>query len=130
MKNGYQQYKKTSIESASREKLLLMMYEGAIKYVKRAQIAVDKNDIAERGNNIGRAFDIVTELNNTLNHEIGGDVALNLEQLYMFITDQLTQANVTGNRENLDHALKVLVTLHEGWVQAIEKLKREEQVVK
>jgi flagellar protein FliS len=105
-----------------------MMYEGAIKYVKKAQIAVDKRDIAERGTNIGRAFDIVMELNNTLNHEVGGELAKNLEQLYMFITDQLSSANITGKREPLDHALKVLQTLHEGWIQAIEKLKREEHV--
>ena len=128
MKNGYQQYKKTSIESASREKLLLLMYEGAIKYVKRSQVAIDKGDIAERGSNIGRAFDIVIELNNTLDHKVGGEVASSLEQLYMFITDQLTQANATGKREHLGHALKVLTTLHEGWVQAIEKLKKEEQL--
>lgn len=128
MKSGYQQYKKTSVESASREKLLLMMYEGAIKYVKRAQLAVEKKDIAGRGENIGRAFDIITELNNTLNHEIGGELASNLEQLYMFVTDQLTQANIQGKREHLDNALKVLTTLYEGWLQAVERLKKEEQV--
>ena len=128
MKNGCQQYKKTLIESAGREKLLLLMYEGAIKYVKRAQIAVDRGDIAQRGSNIGRAFDIVVELNNTLNHEVGGEIASNLEQLYMFINDQLTEANITGKREHLDHALNILMTLYGGWVQAIEKLKREEQV--
>jgi flagellar protein FliS len=128
MKSGYQQYKKTSVESASREKLLLMMYEGAIKYIKRAQIAMEKKDIAGRGENIGRAFDIVIELNSTLNHEVGGDLAANLEQLYMFITDQLTQANVHGKVEYLENALRVLTTLYEGWTQAIDKIKKEEQV--
>jgi flagellar protein FliS len=128
MKSGYQQYKKTSVESASREKLLLMMYEGAIKYIKRAQIAIEKKDIAGRGENIGRAFDIVIELNSTLNHEVGGDLASNLEQLYMFITDQLTQANVHGKVEHLENALRVLTTLYEGWTQAIDKIKKEEQV--
>lgn len=128
MKSGYQQYKKTSVESASREKLLLMMYEGAIKYIKRAQLAMEKKDIAGRGENIGRAFDIVIELNSTLNHEVGGDLAANLEQLYMFITDQLTQANVRGKVEHLENALRVLTTLYEGWTQAIEKIKKEEQV--
>ncbi|MCB0363129.1 MAG: flagellar export chaperone FliS, partial [Bdellovibrionales bacterium] len=94
----------------------------------RAQLAVEKKDIAGRGENIGRAFDIITELNNTLNHEIGGELASNLEQLYMFVTDQLTQANIQGKREHLDNALKVLTTLYEGWLQAVERLKKEEQV--
>lgn len=128
MRSGYQQYKKTSVESASREKLLLMMYEGAIKYIKRAQLAIEKKDISARGENIGRAFDIIIELNSTLNHEVAGEIAANLEQLYMFVTDQLTQANVQGKSEYLDHALRVLNTLHEGWMQAVEKIKKEEQV--
>lgn len=125
MKNAYQKYKKTSVESAGRERLLLMMYEGAIKFIKRAIIAVEKNDIAERGQNIGYAFDIILELNHTLDHKIGGDLSKSLEQLYMFVTDQLTQANITGDRQHLDNALKIIETLYDGWTQAIEKLKRE-----
>ena len=127
MKKGYQQYKKTSVESASREKLLLLMYEGAIKYIKRAIIAIDNKDIAGRGMNIGRAFDIVMELNNTLNHDVASDIAKNLEQLYMFVTDQLTQANIHGDKKYLEDALKIVTTLHEGWVVAVSKIKKEEQ---
>ncbi|MEZ4872437.1 MAG: flagellar export chaperone FliS [Bdellovibrionales bacterium] len=126
MKNPYQQYKKTSIESASREKLLLLMYEGAIRYVKKAMIAVDANDISERGLNIGKAYDVVLELNNTLDHEIGGEIAANLEQLYMFITDKLTEANVTGSKQPLEDVLRILTTLYEGWKQAVEKIKKQE----
>ena len=129
-KNPYQKYKETSVQSASREKLLLMMYEGAIKFMKRAIMACEKGDIAERGLNIGRAFDIIMELNNTLDHEIGGDISANLEQLYIFITNQLTQANISGEVKYLNNSLKVLETLHEGWVQAIEKLKKEENITK
>src|SRR5690606_15738809 len=95
MKNAHQKYKQTSVQSASREKLLLMLYEGAIRFVKQAMLAIDQNDIAGRGMNIGRAFDIINELNNTLNHEAGGEIAANLEQLYMFICDQFTKSNAT-----------------------------------
>jgi flagellar secretion chaperone FliS len=126
VKNAYQKYKDTSIQSASREKLLLMLYEGAIRYTKRAIQACDDKDIAERGMNIGKAYDIVMELNNTLNHEVGGDISKNLEQLYMFITEKLTKANVSGDRKHLDEALKIMDTLYSGWVEAIEKLKRQE----
>lgn len=126
MKSAYQKYKKTSIESASKEKLLLMMYEGAIKFIKRAIIAIDDNDLAGKGQNIGYAFDIIMELNNTLDHEVGGEIATNLEQLYMFITDQLTKANVAGDKQPLEDVLKILETLHAGWSEAIEKLKKGE----
>lgn len=130
MKNAYQKYKNTSVQSASREKLLLMMYEGAIRFVKRAIIACEQNDIAARGQNIGRAYDIILELTNTLDHKVGGDIAKNLEQLYMFITDQLTQANIKGDKKPLEEALKILETLYSGWQQAIEKLKKEESLQK
>lgn len=126
MSNPYQKYKETSIQSASREKLLLMMYEGAIKFTKLAIKAADEKKIAERCVNIGRAFDIVLELNNTLDHKVGGEIASRLEQLYMFCTEQYTKANISGDSAPLKATLKVLENLYEGWKAAIEKLKKEE----
>lgn len=130
MKAAYQKYKTTSVQSASKEKLLLMLYEGAIRFIKQAILAVEKKDIAGRGLNIGRAYDIVVELSNTLNFEAGGDLAKNLEQLYMFVTEQLTKANVKNDKKPLEDALKIMETLYTGWVGAVEKLKREEEEAK
>jgi flagellar protein FliS len=123
--NPYQKYKATSIQSASREKLLLMMYEGGIKFIKKAIIACEQKDLAEKGMNIGRAYDIVLELNNTLDHKVGGEIATNLEQLYMFVTDSLTKGNVSNDVKPLKDALKIMETLHEGWVLAVEKIKKD-----
>lgn len=130
MTSGYQKYKATSVKSAGREKLLLMMYEGAIKFNKRAIIACEKKDIAARGENIGRVYDIILELMNTLDHKVGGNIAEQLEQLYMFMTDQLTKANVSGQPEPLQEVLKILEILHDGWVQAVNKIKENEQAPK
>jgi flagellar secretion chaperone FliS len=125
MKNAYQKYKQTSIQSASREKLLLMLYEGAIKFLKLSITAAENKNIADRGMNIGRCYDIILELNNTLDHKVAPEIAKNLEQLYMFITDKLTQGNISGDPKPLREALKVLETLYEGWVKAVEQLKKE-----
>jgi flagellar secretion chaperone FliS len=122
--NAYAKYKQTQVTSASKEKILLMMYEGAIKYVKKAVIACEVKNIAERGYNIGKAYDIIMELNNTLNFEVGGEIAKNLEQLYIFMCEQLTKSNATGDAAPLHTTLKLLNTLHEGWNQAIESLKK------
>lgn len=129
MKAAYAKYKTTSVQSASREKLLLMLYEGCIRFMKQALIAIDKKDIAGRGMNIGRSFDIVNELNNTLNHAAGPEIAKSLEQLYMFISEQLTKCNATGQRKPLEDALKIMETLYSGWVEAIEKIKRDEHAL-
>jgi flagellar protein FliS len=124
VKNAYQKYKTTSVQSASREKIMLMLYEGAIRFTKLAIQAAEEKKIADRGMNIGRAYDIVLELNNTLDHKVGGEISKNLEQLYMFITDQYQQGNITGDPKYLRDALKILETLYEGWTKAIEQLKR------
>lgn len=123
--NGYQKYKKTKVESASKEGLMLMLYEAAIKFTKRSIIACEKKEIAERGMNIGRAYDIVMELNNTLNHETGGEIAKSLEQLYDFMLRQFTQANISGDPEVLKGVLRILETLNAGWIQAVEELKTQ-----
>lgn len=97
--------------------------------MKQAANAIDAKDIAGRGMNIGRAFDIVNELNNTLNHEAGPEIAKNLEQLYMFVNEQLTKSNATGDKKPLEDALKIMEMLYSGWVEALEKLKREENTL-
>jgi len=126
MSNPYQKYKATQVTSASREKLLLMMYEAAIKFTKLAIRATEEKKVAERCENIGRAFDIVLELNNTLDHKIGGEISARLEQLYMFMTEQYTKANLNATVEPLRSNLKLLETLYQGWVQAVEKIKKDE----
>jgi flagellar protein FliS len=101
-----------------------MMYEGAIKFNKLAIQAAEEKKIADRGMNIGRAYDIVMELNNTLDHKVGGDISKNLEQLYMYITELYTKANISGSPEPLREALKLLETLYDGWQKAVEQLKK------
>ncbi len=127
MSNPYQKYKQTAVQSASREKILLMLYEGAIKFTKLAIIACENKKIADRGMNIGRAYDIVMELNNTLDHKIGGEISKNLESLYIFMMEQYTKSNISGDPNPLKSNQKMLETLYEGWIQAVEKLKKDQE---
>lgn len=129
-KNPYQKYKHTAIETASKEKLLLMLYEGAIKFTKIAIAAAEKKQVAERATHICKVYDIILELNNTLDHKVGGQLAAQLEQLYMFLTDQLSKANMSGDPEPLRAVLKILETLYDGWKQAVDQLKKQDQLKK
>jgi flagellar secretion chaperone FliS len=123
--NPYAKYKQTQVVSATREQILLMMYEGAIKFTKLAIKAAEEKRVVERCTNLGRAYDIVMELNNTLDHNVGGEISAKLEQLYIFITDQFTQANLSGDPKPMRNALSVLETLYEGWKGAVDKLKNQ-----
>lgn len=124
--NGYGKYKKSSIESANKEKVLLLLYEGAIRFIKQAKEANEQKNIALRGEMIGRAYDIVMELCSTLDFKIGGEISKNLEQLYIYVLEELTRANITGDSKHFDNSLKILSILYDGWVQAIASIKKKE----
>ena len=127
MANPYAKYKQASVMTASREQILLMLYEGAIKFTKIAISAMEEKRIAERGTNILRAYDIIMELHTTLDHKVGGELSKQLEDLYLFMMDQYTKANIKSDVEPLKSNLKILENLYDGWKQAIEKIKKDNE---
>ncbi len=126
MSNNYgaNQYKQTSIKTANPGALLIMLYEAAIRNVKQATLALDKKDLAAKGLHIGKAHDIINELNNTLNFEVGGEIAMNLERLYNFMIEQLVQANIENSTTKLIAVQKVLENLLEGWKGAVAQVSK------
>ena len=125
MANPYLKYKQTAVLSASKEQILLMLYEAAIKFNKLAIDAAIEKRIADRGTNILKAFDIIMELQISLDHKVGGEIAAQLDQLYTYVLDQYTKANISGEVEPLRNALKVIENLFDGWKVAVEKFKKE-----
>jgi flagellar protein FliS len=105
------------IRTASPEKLVVLLYEGAMQQARRARALHDAGKMGERGAAISRALAIVAELQQSLDLEAGGEIARNLRALYFFVTDRLLEANVTNRCEALDEALQVLGTLHEAWAE-------------
>jgi flagellar protein FliS len=96
-----------------------MLYEAAIQNIKKAQACIDKGDIAGKGQAITKTHDIVNELATTLNFEVGGDVARDLERLYNFMAGQLVKANMESSKEALESVRKMLQTLLDGWRIAV-----------
>jgi flagellar protein FliS len=125
MSYGLGAYKKTSVQTASKEQILLMLYQAAIKNCKKSIEAVKTKDVQKKGEFIGKLQDIVIELNNSLDFEVGGDVARELSSLYDYILYSSTQANIKIDVEPLEGCLRVLTTLYDGWSQAIKSLKTE-----
>lgn len=123
MSYGLGAYKKTSVETASKEQILLMLYQAAIKNCKKAIEAIEQKNVAKKGEYIGKMQDIVVELSNSLDFEVGGDVAKELASLYDYILYSSTQANIKIEKSHLEGCLKVLNTLYDGWTEAIKNLK-------
>jgi flagellar protein FliS len=125
MSYGLGAYKKTSVETASKEQILLMLYQAAIKNCKKAIEAIEQKNIQKKGEHIGKMQDIIVELSNSLDFEVGGEVAKELSSLYDYILYSSTQANIKIEKSHLEGCLKVLNTLYDGWTEAIKNLKTQ-----
>lgn len=125
MSYGLGAYKKTSVETASKEQILLMLYQAAIKNCKKAIEAIEQKNIAKKGEYIGKMQDIIVELSNSLDYEVGGEVAKELGSLYDYILYASTQANIKIEKSHLEGCLRVLNTLYDGWTEAIKNLKTQ-----
>jgi flagellar protein FliS len=114
---GAEAYKRIEAESRSPMELVVMLYDGAIRFLGEARTAHTKGDLAARGTAVGKALDIVAELQNTLNVADGGTIAEELDRLYTFSTTRLLDVTLKQDLTALDDVEKVLVTLREGWAQ-------------
>jgi flagellar secretion chaperone FliS len=115
-RNPFSAYQKTQVTTASNKHILVMLYEGAIKFVKLARTKMIAKDVAEKGKYISKTLAILSELMNTLDHEKGGQLAVDLENLYSFMIDKLIEGNIKNDPACLESVEKILLTLHVAWV--------------
>ena len=119
--NAYMnQYQNNQVLNATPERILVMLYDGAIRFCRQAMQALDEGRHKDRGERIGKVMAIVCEFSNTLDHEVGGEIAADLDALYDFMVRELTRANVKNDRGALETVEKLLLELRETWVEAIE----------
>lgn len=123
-KNSFGAYKKTGVITASREKILIMLYDGAIRFLKMAISASEEDNFQEKNVYVGKTMDIVNELRASLNHKESAEVASSLEGLYDFIQDRLLKGSIEKKSNHLNEALGILTTLREAWDAAIQSLKQ------
>ncbi|MDH4469065.1 MAG: flagellar export chaperone FliS [Bacteriovoracaceae bacterium] len=123
MSYGLGAYKKTSVETASKEQILLMLYQAAIKHCKKSIEAIETKDLVKKGEHIGKLQDIIIELLNSLDFEVGGEIAKELSVLYDYMLYSSTQANLNKDKKPLEGVLGVLNTLYSGWTEAVKFIK-------
>ncbi len=123
--NAYGQYQQNQILSASPEQILIMLYDGAIRFTRQAMYGLEEENLAIFHHGIQKTLAIISEFSNSLDHEIGGEIAVNLDSLYTFMIRQLTLANLHKNIENLQVVERLLVDLRATWEEAVELNKGE-----
>lgn len=119
------QYQNSQVNTASPERLLIMMYDGAIRFVGEASSYLEDGRVGERGIAISKAMAIISELSATLDHEIGGQIAANLAGLYDYMLRELLQANLHDDGERLAIVKEMLADLRLTWLEAIDKVHAE-----
>lgn len=120
-----EQYKKNQIETASPEEILIMLYEGAIRFLLVAKKANDEKNIEKCHKNIVKAQHIIQEFMASLDMDIGGEMAANLLRLYEYLNYQLVQANIKKDMALIDEVLDHLRSLKATWEEAIRIAQRE-----
>jgi flagellar protein FliS len=116
--NGYQQYAESSVTTASKGKLLLMAYDGAIRFLRQAQTAMIEKHYEDQNTYILKAQRIIMELSSTINRKANPELADQLTSIYEYLFNRLVVANVYDNLEVLKEVETHLLTLRETWAEA------------
>lgn len=108
-------YRKATVDTSDNVRLVSLLFDGAVNFLRLARQKMEQRDIAGRGIYIGKVTAIVGELSKSLNMEEGGEIAKNLRRLYDFVLDRLLKANLKNDMKSLEEAERVLDILRAGW---------------
>ena len=126
--NAYMnQYQNNQVTTATPEQVLIMLYDGAIRFVRQAKEAVAAGNLGAKSTAISKTIAIITEFSNTLDRKIGGEIAVDLSRLYDFMLMELSSVNVHGDVKRLDPVEKILLDLREAFAEAAIIHRREQQ---
>lgn len=121
--NAVNVYKNNSVNYASKEQLLLMLVDGAVKFAKRAKESINKKDIKNAHEYLTRTQDIFTELMISLDRN-AGEWANNLFNVYEFIKNELFQINMEKNEDRLDKLMPIIEDVRDTWHEAYKLSKK------
>ena len=120
--NVNKQYTEVEIKTANKGKLIVLLYRGAIKFMKKALLQLEQKNMEGKGNNLIRAQDIVLELLYSIDQEMldsGNELALNLQRLYLYSYRRLVNANVQMDPKPIEEVIVLLENLLEAWEQVV-----------
>ncbi|NRT37028.1 flagellar export chaperone FliS [Clostridium beijerinckii] len=121
--NGYNVYKNNSVNYASKEQLLLMLVDGAVKFAKIARQAMVDKDIKKAHENVVKTEDIFLELMATLDTS-AGKWAENMFAVYRFINEKLFEANIKKDVAIMDEVLPLIEDVRNIWYEAEERARK------
>ena len=112
---GVEIYQDVAVTTQSSGRIVVALYDGAIKFLKLAVKEIESNNAEGKGVYITKAVDIIYELNTVLDMKAGGEVAQNLRSMYQFMIRHLGNANVKQDADTVREVIGLLEELNEGW---------------
>ncbi|MGI6524471.1 MAG: flagellar export chaperone FliS [Bdellovibrionota bacterium] len=123
-KDAHSAYKNVQITTTDRGRLLLMMYEGAIKFLKQSKAGLEEKDIQKFCRFLSKGQAIIAELMNTIDFEKGGTIARDLDRLYDFMLFYLTEANLHRDGARISKVINLLDIIYGAYKEVIEGEKK------
>lgn len=123
---GYSQYRENTIFTSTPEELTMMLYNGIIRFIMQAQLAIEEKNYEKTNNSIIRVQDIIEELQSALDTKF--EISQNLMQLYDYMHRRLLDANIGKDKEILEEVLGLAKVLRDTWAQAMKLAKGQGNV--
>lgn len=121
MRGNLQAYKRVSVDSqltsASPHRVIQMLMSGAVERLIQGKAAMEQGSISIKGERLGKALDIVISLRGCLSFEDGGEVAKNLDSLYLYMIEKITTANQSNDSTHVDEVIEMLREIKSAWDQ-------------
>ena len=127
--NIRQQYTEAHLASSSTEETVLMLYDGAIRFLKEASRALEEENITTKVRLLDKVEKIIEYLQSCLDIQQGGQIAVNLQKLYDYMLMRLTEANLYNDSEKLEEVGSLLGTVREGWASICDAPKKNQETV-
>jgi flagellar protein FliS len=112
---GIKEYQDNAVTTQSKGRLVFLLYEGAIKFMKLAIKELEANHYEAKGRYINKALDIINELNAVLDMNAGGEMASNLRKLYCFMIRRLSEANIQRDPQMIRDVIRLMEELNQSW---------------
>jgi len=113
--SGIDAYREHNVSTQSREHLIVMLYEGAIRFLHQAAEATEAGNHTKKGELIGKAIDIINELNLALDFDASEEICSNLRGLYVFMVRHLNEANIRCDAKGIREVIGLLEELNDAW---------------
>ena len=122
-----QEYQKGAVNGASPVQLVIMLYDGALRFMESGRHAMLNKDLEKQNQSLQRAQKIIMELMSCLDMQNGAEIAKNLLALYTYALEQLVQANLKDDPGGIDRSIKIFSELRESWAEIEKSLRPKDQ---